>query len=866
MKLFLSRERTFPFRIYLLMVLMVSLNAAYAQASILEKKITLQLHNASLSRALETIEKQAGCSFSYSKSLLDNAQTITGNYRQQTLREVLHEVLGETAQRIRVRGNLILIQSMEGGGRGSLKGSVQTSDGKPASFVNVSVKGTGKGTVSDERGEYQIKNVPEGPQTLIVQLVGYASLEQSIEVAANETIHVPVIYLNEDSKILQEVLVKGNGNKFGAKETEYVARLPIRNLENPQVYTAVTKELITEQVATDFKEALRNVPGVAANNNPAGGTGGVIRGFSATTTIRNGMAVQIYQSDLVNLERIEVLKGPSGTLFGSSLISFGGLINQVTKKPFETFKGEVSYTMGSYQLSRLAADINAPLTQDKSVLFRVNAAAHSEGSFQNFGHNRRYTFAPSISYKVDDRLSLYVEAEINSTNRSTVAYHQNLQNTSYTNFNQLPISSKESLTGENIDAQLTALNYFAGAKYIISKNWTSQTNLAVGNNRIEHSNQIYPNWTSDTTFNRNVFNYGPRIFTSINAQQNFVGTFNLGSMRNRLLIGLDAYSYYGKLRFTNVGTYDVVNTRKTIAGLNLNKIEALMGTKVNSNSENRQATYSAYASDVINVTNQLLLMLSLRVDRFVNKPTITDGVAGTNNYNQTALSPKLGFVYQLVKDQVSVFANYMNGFQNVAPVLQPDGTNSVFKPMNANQWEVGLKAEAFKGKLTGSVSYYDIAIKNATRIENNFTLQDGSQQSKGYEMELIASPVSGLNIVAGYAKNENKITKAASFVGNYVAQVPTDYANLWISYKFSGPTLRNLGLGVGGNYVSECYFDAANRITIPSYTLLNASLFYDQPKWRFTLKGNNLTNEVYWSNVGLIQPLNQMLGSLTLKF
>ncbi|QHV95131.1 TonB-dependent receptor [Spirosoma endbachense] len=751
-------------------------------------------------------------------------------------------------------------------GRGAIRGTVQTADDKPAGFVNVTIKGLNKGSVTNENGEYLIKNVPEGAQTVVVQFVGYSPVELTVDVVANKTTIAPTINLNEDSKVLEEVLVRGNQNKFAAKESDYVARLPIRNLENPQVYTAVNKELISDQVVTDFKDALRNVPGVAPNNNPAGGTGATIRGFTATTTIRNGMAVQIYQSDVINLERVEVIKGPSGTLFGSSLISFGGLINQVTKKPFETFKGEVSYTAGSYELSRFTADINTPLNTDKTVLFRVNAAAHSEGSFQNFGHNRRFTVTPSLSYKVDDRLSFLFDAELNSTNRSTVAYYQTLNRTSYRNFKDIPISVSTSLGGENIDADLTSLNYSAGAKYILNKQWTSQTTVAIGTNRIEHSNQIYPNWTSDTTFNRNISNYGPRIFTSINAQQNFVGNFQMGSIRHRLLAGVDLYTFSSQLRFTDVGTYDVINTKRPIPGINLEKVNALIATKTNSNNETKLSTYSAYASDVINLTQNLIVMLSLRVDRFVNNPTITNGVAGTNNYQQTALSPKFGFVYQLVPEQLSFFGNYMNGFQNVAPVVQPDGTTSVFKPLNANQWEVGVKAEIVNRKMSGSISYYDIAISNATRVENSFVLQDGSQKSKGYEIELIANPVRGLNIIAGYSKNENKVVKAADFVGNFVAQSPTNFGNLWVTYKFSGKALRNLGLGIGGNHVSYCYFDAANLITIPGYTLLNASVFFDQPKWRITLKGNNLTNEAYYSNWALPQPLKQLSGSLTFKF
>ncbi len=81
----------------------------------------------------------------------------------------------------------------------------------------------------------------------------------------------------------------------------------------------------------------------------------------------------------------------------------------------------------------------------------------------------------------------------------------------------------------------------------------------------------------------------------------------------------------------------------------------------------------------------------------------------TGNYNQTSVSPKFGLVYQVVKDKVGVFANYMNGFKNVAPVTQPlpelDGN---FKPQHANQYEGGVKLNVLKNRLNFTLSYYDL--------------------------------------------------------------------------------------------------------------------------------------------------------------
>jgi iron complex outermembrane receptor protein len=132
-------------------------------------------------------------------------------------------------------------------------------------------------------------------------------------------------------------------NKFAQKETDYIARMPLKNLENPQVYNSIGKELLKEQMIVSFDDALKNAPGVnrlwSATGRGGDGAGYFsMRGFAVQPTMVNGVAGQTNGGiDPANIERIESIKGPSGTLFGSSLISFGGLLNIVTKKPYETF-------------------------------------------------------------------------------------------------------------------------------------------------------------------------------------------------------------------------------------------------------------------------------------------------------------------------------------------------------------------------------------------------------------------------------------------------------------------------------------------------------------------------------------------------
>ena len=210
----------------------------------------------------------------------------------------------------------------------------------------------------------------------------------------------------------------------------------------------------------------------------------------------------------------------------------------------------------------------------------------------------------------------------------------------------------------------------------------------------------------------------------------------------------------------------------------------------------------------------------------------------------------------------------MNGFQNTAPVTQPDLTQLVLDPIYAVQYEGGIKAEAFNKKLSATASYYTIKIDNATRTDAvGVTYQDAEQESKGVDFELIANPFSGLNIVAGYAYNENKILKASdpSIEGNIAAGAPKNVVNFWTTYTLQNK-LKGLGAGFGANYVDKSYFATDNNFYMPSYTTYNATVFYDQSSWRVGVKFNNMSNKKYWDFYGNSQAPSNFLVNLTIKF
>ena len=110
--------------------------------------------------------------------------------------------------------------------------------------------------------------------------MGFLTKTVSVNINAGESVTLPTITLQQDSKALKEILITGSINGFAKKKTDYVARMPLENLENPQVYNVVTKELLKEQVVVNYQEALRNAPGVLTSVYPAGGFAANLRGLS----------------------------------------------------------------------------------------------------------------------------------------------------------------------------------------------------------------------------------------------------------------------------------------------------------------------------------------------------------------------------------------------------------------------------------------------------------------------------------------------------------------------------------------------------------------------------------------------------------
>jgi iron complex outermembrane receptor protein len=384
--------------------------------------------------------------------------------------------------------------------RGTVQGKVVTAKNEPAAYVSIGLEGSAYGSATNEQGEFSFR-APAGSYKLVISYVGVERVEVPITISAGQTLTIPVITVKANLSQLNEVNVIANSaNRFTSRVSTDAAKIPLSPLENAQSYTTITSALIKEQQIFNVDEALRNAPGIQKMWDATGraGDGGgyfTLRGFPTQTRLRNGIAGLVTSTvDAVNVEKVEVIKGPSATLFGSTLTSFGGLINRATKKPYESFGLETGHTVGSYDLSRTTIDLNTPLTANKNVLFRVNAAYNTEGSFRNFGKNRSFAIAPSLSIKANDRLSFLFEAEIYSGRTSAVPFfffYSTPKDMGVAQVSDLTIDYKQAYVNDDIRQKTRSVNYFAQMTYKLSDKFTSQTLFSSSNSYSDGSNPFY---------------------------------------------------------------------------------------------------------------------------------------------------------------------------------------------------------------------------------------------------------------------------------------------------------------------------------------------------------------------------------------
>ena len=217
----------------------------------------------------------------------------------------------------------------------SIKGKLIDNENSPLKGATITVKENSVSALSDEAGLFLLTGLNPGKQTILISYVGLAATDIKATLKVGDTLNIGIIELNSDSKILQTVEITGRKEKTYKNNVSFIGSKTATALKDlPQSVSYVTKELMLDQAAIRVGDVVKNFSGVnqftfydditIRGFRVQGGEGGVqlLNGLRTTTGF--------WKQPLTNyLERVEVIKGPSGALFGNS--SPGGTVNRVTK-------------------------------------------------------------------------------------------------------------------------------------------------------------------------------------------------------------------------------------------------------------------------------------------------------------------------------------------------------------------------------------------------------------------------------------------------------------------------------------------------------------------------------------------------------
>ena len=785
---------------------------------------------------------------------------------------------------------------------GGVKGTI-TNNNNPLSDVNIIIKNTSKGALSNEKGYFEISKLENGDYILSISNLGYKTREIAFSITNSQTVDLNKIMLYEGNEILNEVVIESSRtNKFSRKQSAYVAKMPLKNIENSQVYSTVTNQLLVSQSVNSFEDALKNAVGVDKLWSSTGRSGDgagyyTIRGFSVQPQLVNGVSgITNGFINPSNVERIEVIKGPSATLFGSTVTSYGGLINIVTKKPYSGFGGSVSVAGGSFDFRKINADIN--LSNKENLSFRLNTGYQEENSFQDAGYKKSVFIAPSITYKVNNNLTLNFayEASNNEQTNQTFLFLNRSAPLAFNTIDELNYDINKSLTNNDVIVENPTQNFRGEVAYKLSENWSSQTIIAGGTAK---SNGFYTylwnlaDWTdvSNPVGTANFALYAQETDAktkTLNLQQNFVGEFKIGDLQNKFLAGIDYLQTTIIDKGSNWGYLHTVNTQgdliygePEISAANLNTLLAGIG---NSNIETKQNVLGVYVSNVVKIVPKLSAMASVRFDRFKYEGDVNDPSDDYQTFDESTWSPKFGIVYQPILNKISIFGNYQNSFSYVNPEQVPvDLSNPAagtvlqsYDLERANQLEFGVKTNLFNNKLEATLNYYNIEVKNKIMGFGASKQQDATVKSNGIELELNASPTKGLNLRGGFSFNDSEVIKSVSrpdLVGLRPAEAGSDIIyNFWGDYKITEGFAKNFGFGAGfngaSNYNTMTDYTNSGGFYLPAYTVFNASIYYETNKFRISLKGNNLSDKEYYAGWSTVTPqqTRAFIATLAYKF
>ncbi|WP_367348386.1 TonB-dependent siderophore receptor [Sphingobium yanoikuyae] len=656
-------------------------------------------------------------------------------------------------------------------------------------------------------------------------------------------------------------------------------------IESPQSISIVSREEMDLRASPTISDALAYTAGVQAA--PSGLDSRVdevtVRGFAAGGFSSNNNFVDGIRLptggqwtrtsfDTFAIQQVEVLKGPSGTLYGQS--APGGMVNIVTKRPTEQFHAEMMLqAVGMTDLGKwntqAAVDVGGPVSSTLSARV-VGLARYGDTQVDDVKNSRTY-ISPSLTWRPDD-------------NTSWTLLGQYQRDEGGATFQYLPATGalrnsngRYIKLGDNLgepDWNTYDRNQYLAASFFEHK--FGDTVTVRNNTRYTHLDSLYKVvvLTGDTvtsctaaiagciagqTIQRRAVQ-GDGKSDGIATDTQVEAHFSTGPVKHVMLAGFD----YFHTKWEHYRYFTATQPLLDIfdpAPRGASTIATSLAPQSFVETVSTQA--GVYLQDQISL-DRLRVTLSGRQDWYkddqYNPRTATGFVSKSNAFTWRA-----GAVY-LFDNGLAPYFSYAESFQPQVSDPATNLTGEIFKPTTGQQFEAGLRYQ-HGNSIYLTLGAYQITQQNITTSASTEELaaypdhgcddasclvQTGEVRIRGVEFEAKASLPWGMAVVGSVTRSDSEITKTntATQVGKKLAAVPDWMASLFLSQKME----NGLSFGGGARYTGKSFGDNSNaaNLAIPDYTLFDLFARYDMGKLSsklegasFSLNARNVANKRY---------------------
>ncbi|MEM8935188.1 MAG: TonB-dependent siderophore receptor [Pseudomonadota bacterium] len=658
-------------------------------------------------------------------------------------------------------------------------------------------------------------------------------------------------------------------------------------IQTPQSVSVITRDQIDLLGFIDLQQATRYTAGISSENYGPDLRFDFLtsRGFvpkqyinglvapSSTTIAATGV-------DLYAFESVEILKGPSSTLYGNT--PPGGIYNQTTRRVEDDLRGELRARIGTDNFYEVAGTVTDGLTENLSG--RITTLYRNQESYRDFVDAERFLIVPAVKYELGDSTTLNLEGlyqkdEINGEFNGFLPVEgillPNPNGEIPTNVNIGDPGNRFERDQYAIGGQLEhifndALTFVTNIRYADYQERTPQ-NVYAGGGFDNTTDSSLPSFFN--TLNRFNFTYAEDV-TAVSADTRLDAEFDTGGVKHKLIVGVDYRDVENVADFgfffdpEPIDLFDPVFT-------DVPQPADPYPTPFN---DQQLQQIGLYLQDQIEI-GQLYVTVGLRQDWV----EIDDALSMTMR-EQEAFTYRVGVNY-VTNSGVTPYASYSTSFE---PLLGVDsGTGNEFEPSEGEQFEVGFKYDgrnlADNIDLFASAAFFHITQTDVVSFGAGttpvFGTQSGEVEVQGFEVEFVTRIDDRISFNAAYSYTDSEVTKSENTpaeVGRPLPVTPEHKIAVFGNYNVQAGPLAGLGVGLGVRYVSESAGSLPGPFNPVVFNgedpvLFDAIVSYDLPDWRFSVNASNLFDERYGARCASATGCNfgaprQVIGTVQYKF